>query len=339
MQQTSLSPEAKAALAQCFAAHKALRSYSAQVLITVRGVPEQPSGQVRIALAKPGRLRVECSGPRAQQRSSLLVGSSGYLYSTFTPMKTYSTKRVETSVDALVMGLEDSEILPLSVFMLLMGQRDGLTEFLKDFSKVTQEPGTLTFHAEGQAKQTLIFDPKDKLLREVRLSQGSTVEIREVYQNVRANPALPESLWDFVPPADYRDENSPMPPLPPAPKLGPGAVTTKSGLQYLDLKKGTGPAAAQGSTVTFHYKGSLTNGMTFQASRRNGEPPASFKLPGQVLPAWNEGILGMRPGGVRKLIAPPTLAFGDEGRGRMIPPRATLIFEIEMLDVKGSTIL
>ncbi|MCX6365294.1 MAG: FKBP-type peptidyl-prolyl cis-trans isomerase [Armatimonadetes bacterium] len=339
MQQTSLSPEAKAALAQCFAAHKALRSYSAQVLITVRGVPKQQNGQVRVALARPGRLRVECSGPRAQQRSPLLVASSGYLYSTFSPTKTYSTKRVEASGDALVMGLEETDTLPLPVFEQLMGGRDGLSELLAGFSKVTQEPGTLIFHGEGQAKQTLIFDPKDKLLREVRLSQGSDREIREVYQNVRANPALPESLWDFVPPAGYRDENAPMPPLPPAPKLGPGAVTTKSGLQYQDLKKGTGPAAAQGTTVTFHYKGSLTNGMVFQSSRANGEPPASFKLPGQVLPAWNEGILGMRPGGVRKLIAPPTLAFGDEGRGRMIPPRATLIFEIEMLEVKESTVL
>ena len=339
MQQTSISPEAKAALAQCFAAHKALRSYSAEVLVTVKGVPKQQSGQLRVAFARPGRLRIECSGLRAQQRSSLLVASNGYLYDTFTPLKAYSVKRVEVSGDALVRGLEDTDILPLPVFEQLMGGRDGLTELLSDFPKITQEPGALIFHGEGQAKQTLVFDPKDQLLREVWLSQGSAVEIREVYQNVRANPKLPESLWDFVPPVGYRDENAPLPPLPPAPKLGPSAVTTKSGLQYLDLKKGTGPAAVQGSTVTFHYKGSLTNGMTFQSSRSNGEPPASFKLPGAVLPAWNEGIIGMQPGGVRKLIAPPALGFGDEGRGRMIPPHATLIFEIEMLDVKGSTAL
>jgi len=111
-------------------------------------------------------------------------------------------------------------------------------------------------------------------------------------------------------------------------------ITTKSGLKYLDVKVGSGPMPKPGQTVTVHYVGTFPDGRKFDASRDHGEP-YSFPLgTPNIIKAWNEGLATMRVGGTRKLICPPKLAYGAEGRPPVIPPNTTLNFTVELLGVK-----
>ncbi len=111
-------------------------------------------------------------------------------------------------------------------------------------------------------------------------------------------------------------------------------VTTTSGLQYEELKEGTGPAAKAGDTVSVHYTGTLkSNGKKFDSSV--GGEPFEFKLgAGQVIKGWDEGVAGIKVGGKRKLIIPAALAYGKRGAGADIPPDADLVFEVELLKIK-----
>ena len=110
-------------------------------------------------------------------------------------------------------------------------------------------------------------------------------------------------------------------------------VTTSSGLQYIDLKVGTGATAQAGHTVSVHYTGWLENGKKFDSSVDRGQP-FSFPLgAGRVIKGWDEGVQGMKVGGKRKLIIPSNLGYGARGAGGVIPPNATLIFEVELLGV------
>ncbi|MCM0084504.1 FKBP-type peptidyl-prolyl cis-trans isomerase [Geomonas sp. Red32] len=112
-----------------------------------------------------------------------------------------------------------------------------------------------------------------------------------------------------------------------------GAVKTASGLSYTDLVEGKGPAPTPGKMVTVHYTGTLVDGTVFDSSVKRGQP---FSFPigtGQVIPGWDEGVMTMKVGGKRKLIIPPQLGYGASGAGGVIPPNATLIFEVELLDV------
>jgi FKBP-type peptidyl-prolyl cis-trans isomerase len=116
-------------------------------------------------------------------------------------------------------------------------------------------------------------------------------------------------------------------------------IEAPSGLKYLDTKPGTGQMAVAGLTVSVHYTGWIwkngVKGVQFDTSRDRGKPIV-FKLgAGQVIRGWDEGVAGMRPGGQRTLIIPPELAYGARGAGNgVIPPNATLIFEVELVDVK-----
>jgi len=111
-------------------------------------------------------------------------------------------------------------------------------------------------------------------------------------------------------------------------------VTTPSGLKYTDTKVGTGAEAKSGQTVSVHYTGWLTNGTKFDSSKDRGQP---FMFPlggGRVIKGWDEGVQGMKVGGVRKLTIPANLGYGAQGAGGVIPPNSTLVFEVELLDVK-----
>jgi FKBP-type peptidyl-prolyl cis-trans isomerase len=111
-------------------------------------------------------------------------------------------------------------------------------------------------------------------------------------------------------------------------------VTTESGLRYVDLVVGTGRQAELGNTASVHYTGWLADGTKFDSSRDRNEP-FSFRIgAGRVIKGWEEGIGGMKVSGKRKLIIPPELAYGSRGAGNVIPPNATLTFEIELLDLR-----
>ncbi len=129
----------------------------------------------------------------------------------------------------------------------------------------------------------------------------------------------------------------------PAPAGGaaaPGAagteetVTTASGLSYVDVKPGTGASPQAGQTAVVHYTGWLTDGKKFDSSRDRGTPFRFRVGQGQVIKGWDEGVATMQVGGVRKLTIPPQLGYGAAGAGGVIPPNATLVFEVELLGVE-----
>jgi len=110
-------------------------------------------------------------------------------------------------------------------------------------------------------------------------------------------------------------------------------ITTPSGLIYVDLSEGEGEAALAGQRVSVHYTGWLTDGTKFDSSKDRNDP---FDFPlgaGHVIRGWDEGVQGMKVGGVRKLTIPPQLGYGERGAGGVIPPNATLVFEVELLKI------
>jgi peptidylprolyl isomerase len=125
----------------------------------------------------------------------------------------------------------------------------------------------------------------------------------------------------------------------PAPGASPAArvgvkVTTPSGLVYVDEVIGHGALPVKGQNVTVQYVGTLTDGKKFDASRDHGGPFSFVIGEGNVIAGWDEGVATMRVGGTRKLIVPPQLGYGAAGAGGVIPPNATLVFEVELLAVK-----
>ncbi|MBA2451004.1 MAG: FKBP-type peptidyl-prolyl cis-trans isomerase [Chloroflexi bacterium] len=122
---------------------------------------------------------------------------------------------------------------------------------------------------------------------------------------------------------------------PPAGSAGGGQeVTTPSGLKYTDLVVGSGAEPKPGQTAVVHYTGWLLDGTKFDSSKDRGQP-FSFPLgQGRVIRGWDEGVATMRVGGTRRLTIPPELGYGARGAGGVIPPNATLAFEVELLDLK-----
>jgi len=116
-------------------------------------------------------------------------------------------------------------------------------------------------------------------------------------------------------------------------KVTGDGVKTDSGLQYWDIKEGLGPFAKAGDHVTVHYTGWFTDGKKFDSSV-DAHQPYKFTLgKGEVIKGWDEGVAGMKVGGKRQLRIPPELAYGEAGYKTIIPPNATLIFDVQLLAV------
>jgi FKBP-type peptidyl-prolyl cis-trans isomerase FkpA len=111
-------------------------------------------------------------------------------------------------------------------------------------------------------------------------------------------------------------------------------TTTSSVLRYQELSRGEGAEATAGSTAVVHYTGWLTDGKKFDSSRDRGEPFAFRLGAGQVITGWDEGVAGMKVGGRRKLVIPSDLGYGQGGAPPVIPPGATLVFDVELLDIQ-----
>ena len=111
-------------------------------------------------------------------------------------------------------------------------------------------------------------------------------------------------------------------------------MKTPSGLEYEITKEGTGAVATKGQTVSVHYTGWLENGKEFDSSRKRNQPFEFGLGQGQVIQGWDEGVQGMKIGEVRKLTIPGNLGYGARGAGGVIPPNATLIFDVELLGLR-----
>jgi peptidylprolyl isomerase len=135
------------------------------------------------------------------------------------------------------------------------------------------------------------------------------------------------------------DTGTPGPtPLANPPDVTGETITTQSGLQYIDIQPGSGATPQTGQTVVANYSGWLqSDGTLFDSSLKSGRTPFEFKLgTGQVIGGWDEGFATMQVGGKRRLIVPPALAYGANGRSG-IPPNATLIFDVELLAIRDTS--
>jgi FKBP-type peptidyl-prolyl cis-trans isomerase FkpA len=133
---------------------------------------------------------------------------------------------------------------------------------------------------------------------------------------------------------DANGQTAAAPSGPPPASHADKQVTTPSGLVYEDLIIGKGAVATAGQTVSVHYTGWLTDNTKFDSSKDRGQP---FEFPlggGQVIRGWDEGVAGMKVGGKRLLMIPPDLGYGARGAGGVIPPNATLIFEVDLLRIR-----
>ena len=111
-------------------------------------------------------------------------------------------------------------------------------------------------------------------------------------------------------------------------------MKTESGLEYVEIEAGTGDQAKAGKTVRVHYTGKFLDGKVFDSSVSRGDPLEFLLGAGRVIKGWDEGIALMKVGGKAQLTIPPQLAYGERGAGGVIPPNATLIFDVELISIK-----
>ena len=148
-----------------------------------------------------------------------------------------------------------------------------------------------------------------------------------------------ESTATSIPAAASTSTPTPAATATPSPEAGVDSssisvITTASGLQYKDLVVGTGEAAKAGDTALVHYTGWLEDGTKFDSSVDRDAPFEFVIGQGRVIKGWDEGVASMNVGGKRELTIPPELAYGDRSIGDVIPPGATLIFEVELLELR-----
>jgi peptidylprolyl isomerase len=136
------------------------------------------------------------------------------------------------------------------------------------------------------------------------------------------------------PPRGEIDANNPPRDLNPVTQGSASPVVTRSGLKYQDLKVGEGEVAKEGDFVKVHYTGSLQDGTKFDSSLDRGEPLTFRVGVAQVIKGWDEGVMGMRVGGKRKLFIPPELGYGERGSPPAIPANSNLVFEVELLGIR-----
>jgi len=149
--------------------------------------------------------------------------------------------------------------------------------------------------------------------------------IAAIWLLVKKNNGAPAGLYDQNP--------GPGTPLA-SPVASASPTVLPSGLQIQEIVIGQGKEAKAGDTLAVHYTGWLTNGQKFDSSVDRGQP-FTFRLgAGEVISGWDQGVAGMKIGGKRKLIIPPALAYGSQGAGGVIPPNATLLFEVELLAIQ-----
>lgn len=151
------------------------------------------------------------------------------------------------------------------------------------------------------------------------------------------DPAEGEVYEDATPPEEMAEMPAPMA-TEFAPEMGVDLATmeeTDSGVRFAIVSEGTGPVAGPGDMVSVHYTGWLPNGTQFDSSRDRDEPFEFVLGAGRVIPGWDEGVMGMAEGSRFTLVIPPAQGYGSAGAGGVIPPDATLVFDIELLEVSA----